>query len=147
MKTKNILSISFIVSFVLMMGCTEQPYFDIPYDENGEVIFTDISEVTSDGLTASDPDFTVNAYFPNAKPGDVMKAEVLKNQVPSWDPEGALQLLPLEGSLKEVTVGGDFTTSVTYTKEEAGLNNVGDVVTIVFSGDTDSGIISITLEP
>ena len=147
MKTKNILSLSFIVSFVIMMGCTEQPYFDIPYDENGEVIFTDISEVTSNGVTASDPDFTVNAYFPNAKPGDVMKAEVLKNQVPSWDPEGALQLLPLEGSLKEVTVGGDFTTSVTYTKEEAGLNNVGDVVTIVFSGDTDSGIISITLEP
>ena len=147
MKTKNILSLSFIVSFVIMMGCTEQPYFDIPYDENGEVIFTDISEVTSNGVTASDPDFTVNAYFPNAKPGDVMKEEVLKNQVPSWDPEGALQLLPLEGSLKEVTVGGDFTTSVTYTKEEAGLNNVGDVVTIVFSGDTDSGIISITLEP
>lgn len=147
MKTKNILSLSFIVSFVIMMGCTEQPYFDIPYDENGEVIFTDISEVTSNGMTASDPDFTVNAYFPNAKPGDVMKAEVLKNQVPPWDPEGALQLLPLEGSLKEVTVGGDFTTSVTYTKEEAGLNNVGDVVTIVFSGDTDSGIISITLEP
>lgn len=147
MKTKNILSLSFIVAFVIMMGCTEQPYFDIPYDENGEVIFTDISEVTSNGVTVSDPDFTVNAYFPNAKPGDVMKAEVLKNQVPSWDPEGALQLLPLEGSLKEVTVGGDFTTSVTYTKEEAGLNNVGDVVTIVFSGDTDSGIISITLEP
>ncbi|MDO6440206.1 hypothetical protein Q4534_22450 [Cyclobacterium sp. 1_MG-2023] len=147
MKTKNILSISFIVSLILMMGCTEQPYFDIPYDENGNVIFTDISEVTSDGVTAADPDFTINAIFPNAKPGDVMEAEVLKNQVPSWDPEGALQLLPLEGSLKEVTVGDDLTASVTYTKEEAGLTNVGDAVTIVFSGDTDSGIISITLEP
>jgi hypothetical protein len=147
MKTKNILSISFIVSFVLMMGCTEQPYFDIPLDENGNVIFTGISEVTSNGVTAADPDFTINAYFPNAKPGDVMKAEVLKNQVPSWDPDGALQLLPLEGSLKEVTVASDLTATVTYTKAEAGLNNVGDAVTIVFSGDTDSGIISITLQP
>ena len=126
MKTKNILSISFIVSFVLMMGCTEQPYFDIPLDENGNVIFTGISEVTSNGVTA---------------------AEVLKNQVPSWDPDGALQLLPLEGSLKEVTVASDLTATVTYTKAEAGLNNVGDAVTIVFSGDTDSGIISITLQP
>ena len=146
MKTKNILSISLIVSFMLMMGCTEQPYFDIPVDENGDVIFTDISEVTSTGVTTADDDFTVFGYFPNAKSGDVMEAEVLKNQVPSWDPDGALQLLPLDGTKKNVTVAGDLTASVTYTKAEAGLVNVGDVITVGFSGPTDSGIIKITLE-
>jgi len=147
MKTKNILSISLIVSFVLMMGCTPQPYFDIPLDENGDVIFTGISEVTSDGVTAADTDFTVDAYFPNAKSGDVMTAEVLKHQEPSWDPGGELQLLPLAGTQKDITVGSELKTSVTYTKAEAGLVNVGDVITVVFSGATDSGIIYITLEP
>ncbi len=131
---------------MLVMGCTEQPYFDIPLDENGNVIFTDISEVTSTGVTIADDDFTVFGYFPNAKSGDVMEAEVLKNQVPPWDPDGALQLLPLDGTKKNATVGGDLKTSVTYTRVEAGLINVGDVVTIVFSGKTDSGIIKITLQ-
>ncbi len=145
MKTKNILTIS-LIAFVLMTSCTDQPYFDIPRDENGNVIFTDISEVTSSGVTTADADFTVDAYFPNAKPGDVMTAQVLKNQVPSWDPDGAMQLLPLSGTEKEITVANDLTTSVTYTKAEAGLNNVGDAITVVFSGKTDSGIIEIRLE-
>ncbi len=145
MKTKNILTIS-LIAFVLMTSCTDQPYFDIPRDENGNVIFTDISEVTSSGVTTADADFTVDAYFPNAKPGDVMTAQVLKNQVPSWDPDGAMQLLPLNGTAKEITVANDLTTSVTYTKAEAGLNNVGDAITVVFSGRTDSGIIEIRLE-
>lgn len=147
MKTKNILSISLIVSFILMMGCTPQPYFDVPLDSNGNVILTGISEVTSTGVTAADTDFTIDAYFPNAKSGDVMTAEVLKHQEPSWDPGGELQLLPFAGSQKDITVGGDLKTSVTYTKAEAGLVNVGDVVTVVFSGATDAGIIEIKLLP
>ena len=146
MKTKNILTVSLIASFILMMGCTDQPYFDIPYDDDGNVIFTGISEVTSPGVTTADDDFTIFAFFPNAKPGDVMVAEVLKPQVPSWDPGGALQLLPLAGTQKNVTVGDDLNTSVTYTKAEASLVNVGDAVTVVFSGATDSGIIEIRLE-
>lgn len=146
MKNKNILTISFIVSYILMMGCTDQPYYDIPRDSNGNVVFTGISEVTSPGVTTADDDFTIFAYFPNAKPGDVMEVEVLKNQVPPWDPDGALQLLPLEGTKKSVTVGDNLKTSVTYTKAEAGLVNVGDAVTVVFSGATDSGIIEIRLE-
>lgn len=144
MKLKYIVS---LISIAVIMSCTDQPYFDIPRDENGDVIFTDISEVTSTGITSADSEFTIHAYFPNAKSGDVMEAQVLKNQVPSWDPGGALQLLPLEGSTKKITVGNDLRTSVTYTKEEAGLINVGDVVTVVFSGDTDSGIIEIRLRP
>ena len=147
MKTKNILSISLIISFILMMGCTPQPYFDIPLDANGDVIFSGISEVTSTGVTVADADFTVDAFFPNAKSGDVMEAELLKRQEPSWDPGGELQLLPLAGTIKSITVGSDLKTSVTYTKAEAGLVNVGDAVTVVFSGATDSGIIQISLVP
>jgi hypothetical protein len=147
MKTKNILSISLIISFVLMMGCTPQPYFDIPYDANGNVIITGISEVTSTGVTVADAGFTVDAYFPNAESGDTMEAELLQRQAPSWDPNGELQLLPLAGTIKSITVGGDLKASVTYTKDEAKLVNVGDAVTVVFSGATDSGIIQITLEP
>ena len=146
MKAKIIISLSLIFSMALMMSCTDQPYFDIPYDENGEVIFSKISVVTSDGATTANESFTVNCYFPNAKSGDTMTAEVLKRQVPSWNPEGALQLLPLGGTQKSITVGGDLKASVTYTRAEAKLTNVGDAVTVVFSGNTDSGIIQIVLK-
>lgn len=146
MKTKNIISLSLIFSLIFMIGCTDQPYFDIPYDENGNVIFSGISEVTADAVTTADTDFTVNCYFPNAKSGDVMTATVLKRQVPSWDPGGALQLLPLAGTEKSITVGGDLRTSVSYTLAEAQLVNAGDAVTVVFAGATDSGIIQIQLQ-
>lgn len=146
MKTKIIISLSLIFTIALMMSCTDQPYFDIPYDENGEVYFTDLSVVTSDGVTTADESFTVDCYFPNAKSGDVMTATVLKRQVPDWDPGGALQLLPIGGTEKSITVGGDFKTSVTYTRVEAQLTNAGDAVTVVFSGATDSGIIQIVLQ-
>lgn len=146
MKAKIIISLSFIVVMALMISCTDQPYYDIPYDENGNVYITDISVVTSDGVTTADDSFTINCYFPNAKSGDVMKATVLKRQVPSWDPDGAEQLLPIDGTEKSITVGSDLKTSVTYTKAEAQLINVGDAVTVVFSGATDSGIIEIVLK-
>ena len=145
MKTKIIRSLTLIFTIGLMMSCTDQPYFDIPY-ENGEVYFSDISVITSDGVTTADASVTIDCYFPNAKSGDVMTSTVLKRQIPSWDPGGELQLIPLAGSEKSITVGGDLKTSVTYTKAEAGLLEVGDEVTIVFSGDTDSGIIVIELK-
>ena len=75
-----------------------------------------------------------------------MVAEVLKAQVPSWDPGGALQLLPLAGTKKNVTISNSLEGSVTYTKTEAGLTDVGDAITVVFSGATDSGIIEVRLE-
>lgn len=145
MKAKIIISLSLIFTIALMMSCTKQPYYDIPYDENGNVIFTDISKITSNGLTTADASFTIDCYFPNAKSGDVMTAQVLKRQAPSWDPNGALQLLPY-GTAKSITVGSDLKTSVTFTKAEAGLVNVGDAITVTFAGATDSGIISITLK-
>lgn len=146
MKAKIIITLSFIAAIAIMIGCTEQPYYDIPYDANGNVYVTEISEVTSTGVTTADESFTINCYFPNAKSGDVMKATVLQQQVPGWNPTGAKQLLPVAGSEKSITVGEDLKTSVTYTKTEANLLNVGDAITVVFSGATDSGIISIVLK-
>lgn len=145
MKTKIIISLSIIITTAFMMSCTEQPYFDIPYDENGNVLITEISEVTSDGVTTADDNFTINGYFPNAQSGDTMTSTVLKRQVPSWDPGGAEQLLPVEGTEKSITVADDHTASVTYSRSEAQLMEAGDAVTIVFSGETDSGIIEIVL--
>lgn len=145
MKAKIIISLSLIFITALMISCsTDQPYYDIPYDENGNVYITKISEVTADVVTTADESFTIYCYFPNAKSGDVMTAQVLKRQVPSWDPNGAEQLLPY-GTPKSITVGSDLKTSVTFTRAEAGLINVGDVITVTFAGATDSGIITITL--
>jgi hypothetical protein len=146
MKAKIIITLSFIAVIAIMIGCTDQPYYDIPYDENGNVYITQISKVTADPVKVGQTSFTINCYFPNAKSGDVMKAVVLQQQVPSWNPTGAKQLLPVAGSEKSITVGSDFKTSVTYTLTEANLLKVGDAITVTFSGATDSGIISITLK-
>ena len=94
MKAKNIITLSLIVAMALVMSCTDQPYYDIPYDANGNVIFSGISKITSTGATEANASFTIDCYFPNAKSGDVITAQVLKRQAPSWDPQGALQLLP-----------------------------------------------------
>jgi hypothetical protein len=89
MKAKIIITLSFIAAVAMMIGCTKQPYYDIPYDANGNVYITKISQVTANPVTSAMTSFTVNGYFPNAKSGDVMKATVLQQQVPSW-----LQLQP-----------------------------------------------------
>jgi len=146
MKAKIIVTLSFIAAIAIMIGCTKQPYYDIPYDANGNVYVTKISQITANPVTTAMTSFTVNGYFPNAKSGDVMKATVLQQQVPSWNPAGAKQLLPVAGSEKSITVGSDFKTSVTYTLKEANLLKVGDAITVVFSGNTDSGIIAIVLK-
>ena len=146
MKANIIIKLSFIAVIALMIGCTDQPYYDIPYDENGNVYITQISKITADPVKIGQTSFTINCYFPNAKSGDVMKATVLQQQVPSWNPTGAKQLLPLAGTEKSITVGSDFKTSVTYTLTEANLLKVGDAITVVFSGATDSGIIQIVLK-
>jgi len=101
MKAKIIITLSFIAAIAIMIGCTKQPYYDIPYDANGNVYITGISKITSTGVTTADASFTIDCYFPSAKSGDVMKATVLQQQVPSWDPTGAKQLLPVAGSEKK----------------------------------------------
>lgn len=146
MKAKITITLSFLAVLAMMIGCTKQPYYDIPYDANGNVYITKISKVTADPVVKGMTTFTVNGYFPNAKSGEVMKATVLKQQVPPWNPSGAKQLLPVAGTEKSITVGSDFKASVTYTLAEAQLINVGDAITVIFSGATDSGIISIVLK-
>ena len=68
-----------------------------------------------------------------------MVSEILKP-----DENGALT--PLSGSKKTLTVDGDLKVSVTYTLQEAELEKIGDFVVVTFAGDTDSGIITVTLE-
>lgn len=140
MRTKTIIQLMLIlVAFI--MSCSEQPYWDYPKDENGEAIITQVSTTTSTGITALDPGFTVNSYLPNAKAGDIMTIDLVKPQVPSWNPGGATQILPITGSQKTATVGADLKIAVTYTKTEAAMVKIGDWVTVTISGATESGIV------
>lgn len=144
MKTKKIILLT-LISVALIMSCTKQPYWDIPKDANGNAIITQVSTTTSAGVTLLDPSFTVTATLPNAKSGDVMTAELVKPQVPSWAPGGATQILPITGTKKDVTVDADLKISVTYTRSEATLVNVNDWVKCTLAGATESGIIRIDL--
>jgi hypothetical protein len=144
MQTKNKKLFFIIGAVVFMMSCTKQPYYDIPTDASGRVVITGVSTATSDGISTLDDKFTVNATFPNAKAGDVMKSELLKLQPP---PQGGTeQLLPLAGTQKSITVGADLKASVTYTRAEAKLINAGDFATVTFAGKTDANIIRVDLK-
>ena len=134
--------IYFLCPLILFFSCQEDDY-SIPRDENGDIIFTDVSTATTTGISSLDDSFTVFAVLPNAKSGDVMAIECLQLQTPSTG--GSDQLLPMDGTQKTVTVGSDLTASVTYTRDEANLVNVGDYVTVTFSGKTDYAIQKVEL--
>ncbi|MGV8137030.1 MAG: hypothetical protein AB2L20_17600 [Mangrovibacterium sp.] len=134
--------IYFLCLLILLFSCREDDY-SIPRDENGDVIFTDVSTTTTTGISTLDDSFTVTAVLPNAKQGDVMTIECLQLQAPSTG--GSDQLLPLDGTQKTVTVGSDLTASVTYTRDEANLVNVDDYVTVTFSGKTDYAIQKVEM--
>lgn len=140
---KTFISKLFIVFILIssLVRCSKQPYYDIPTDENGNIVITDVAKTTSTGITTLDGEFTVTSYLPNAKQGDVMKVELLKLQTPPSG--GAEQLLPLAGTQKEVTLGADLKATVNYTRNEAKLNNVGEYVTITFAGKTDAATYRI----
>ncbi|HOF20606.1 MAG TPA: hypothetical protein PLO24_05080 [Bacteroidales bacterium] len=89
MKAKIIITLSFIAAIAIMTGCTKQPYYDIPYDENGNVYITKISIITSTGVTTADDSFTINCYFPNAKSGDVIRLLFYNSRYPV-----GIQLVP-----------------------------------------------------
>ncbi|PVD52772.1 hypothetical protein DC498_07525 [Terrimonas sp.] len=127
-----------------LWSCTKQPYYEIPTDENGNVVITGVAKTTSDGITTLDDGFTVTSYLPNAKSGDVMKVELLQLQTPSGG--GSQQLLPMAGTQKEITLGGDLTAVVSYTRAEAKLVNAGDYVTVTFSGKTDAATFRVNLK-
>ncbi|MEX2234923.1 MAG: membrane lipoprotein lipid attachment site-containing protein [Cyclobacteriaceae bacterium] len=141
---KKIISLLFIV--VILAGCTEQDYFEIPKDANGNAILTGISSTSTTGISTLDNDFTVTATFATAKPGDVMNVELLQLQIP---PSGGTtkQLLPMAGTQKQVTVGTDLKATVAYTRAEAKLNAATEYVTVVFNGATDYAKVRVDMVP
>lgn len=130
---KRIISLLFITAFIV--SCNNQDNYEIPTDSNGNVLLTTISMATTPGITVLDEQFTVSAYLPNAKSGDVMNIELLKLQIPSGGT--TTQLLPMAGTQKTATVGSDLKATITYTRTEAKLSKVGDYVVVAFSGATD----------
>ena len=137
---KNIIYLLF--ALILIVSCQDET-LELPRDANGNVILTEVSTATSAGVSTLDNGFTVNATLPNAKAGDVMAVECLKLQL---HPEGGNnQLLPLAGTQKTVTVANDLKVSVTYTRDEAKLVNVGDYVTVTFAGVTDYALKRVDL--
>jgi hypothetical protein len=130
---------------MFIISCTEEgDHYPIPRDANGNVILTDISSATTTGISTLDAEFSVTGYLPNAKSGDELTVECLQLQTPSG---GSEQLLPLAGTQKKVTVGGDLKATVSYSRTEAKLNNVGDYVTVTFAGKTDYAVKRVTVEP
>lgn len=127
-----------------IISCNEQAYYEIPLDENGNVLLTGVSSTEGTGISTLDDDFTVTATFATAKSGDVMMVELLQLQFP---PNGgtAKQMLPMAGTQKEVTVGSDLKASVTYTRAQANLSNPGDNVRVIYNGDTDFANASVVM--
>lgn len=143
---KNKKSLLLICSLALMVSCSKQPYWDVPDVVNGVATITDISTASSPGISTLDDNFTVNVTLPNAKAGDVMTVELLKQQIPK-DGGTSTQLLPLEGTQQQVTVADDLTASVTYTKTEAQMTTPGDNVYVSWAGKTESASLVVTLTP
>ncbi|MGQ8338234.1 hypothetical protein ACUNWD_16900 [Sunxiuqinia sp. A32] len=137
--------ISILCVLVIAVSCIEQPYYEIPTDENGNVLLTGVSSTETEGISTLDESFTVTAQFATAKSGDVMNVELLKLQTP---PNGGAtkQLLPLTGTQKTVTVGSDLKASVTYTRQEAQMTQEGDYATVIFAGESDYAKQRVTME-
>jgi hypothetical protein len=128
--------ISLLSLLVLIVSC-KQDLFDVPRDANGNVVYHGVSSTTTLGVSTLDASFTVTATLPNAKSGDIMNVECLQLQIPTGSTSTTKQLLPLTGTQKTATVGADLKASITYTRTETKLVNVGDYVTVTFNGATD----------
>ena len=142
MKNNKLLILAF--SLALMGSCSKQPYWNVPDVHNGVATITGISTATSPGITTLDDKFTVNVTLPNAKSGDVMTVELLKQQIPKSGGTST-QLLPLDGTQQSITVASDLTASVTYTKAQAQMINPGDNVFVSWAGKTESASMVVTL--
>jgi hypothetical protein len=136
--------IFFLSALIFIVSCQDDD-FDIPRDENGNAILTDVSSTTTTGISTLDDGFSVTAYLPNAKSGDEMNVECLQLQY--FELGGNEQLLPLDGTQKTVTVGSDLKATVSYTRNEANLINPGDYVTVSFAGKTDYALQRVELVP
>ena len=138
--------ISIFCVLVSFLSCSEQDYYEIPKDGDGNAILTGISSTTSTGISTLDGSLTVTATLPNAKSGDVMKIELLQLQIPATGGT-TTQLLPMTGTQKEVTVGADLKATVTYTRAEAKLVKASDYVTVIFNGLTDYAKARVDMVP
>lgn len=129
-----------------IVSCTEQAYYEIPLDENGNVLLTGVSSTTGTGISTLDDQFTITATFATAKSGDEMMVELLQLQTP---PGGgsAKQMLPMAGTQQNVTVGSDLTASVTYSRADANLNGPGDNVRVIYNGVMDYAKASVEMVP
>ena len=142
-KMNRFISILFVL--LVITSCNEQAYYEIPLDENGNILLTGVSSTEGSGISTLDDEFTVTATFATAKSGDVMMVELLQLQTP---PEGGAtkQMLPLAGTQKDVTVGSDFKASVTYSRADANLNSPGDIVKVIYNGATDFANAEVKME-
>lgn len=133
-----------IITLIFVLYNCDKDDYAIPTDENGNIIWTGVSSSTTTGISSLDNSFTVEATFATAKPGDVMKVELLQLQTP---PGGGTtnQLLPLEGTQKEVQVDNNLKSTVTYTRDQANLSKVGDYIEVVFNGATDYAKMRVTM--
>ena len=137
---KKIIFLFCLATFII--SCEDDKY-DIPRDEKGNAVLTDVSSTTTKGISTLDNNFSVTAYLPNAKAGDEMIVECLQEQ---YFPEGGNdQLLPLAGTQKKVTVDNALKATVSYSREEANLNKAGDNVTVTFAGKADAAIQKIEM--
>src|SRR5690625_1880511 len=125
-------------------SCTNNPYYEIPTDSDGNPILTEVSSVESSGITTAGESFSVTATLTTARPDDVMVVELLKPQ--PHEASESDQLLPLEGSRKEAIVDSNLPATVTYTRQEADMNQAGDYVEVIFAGATDSAQLRVTME-
>ncbi len=140
---KNKKSLILIGALALMVSCSKQPYWDVPDVVDGVATITGISTATSAGISTLDDNFTVDVTLPNAKAGDVMTVELLKQQIPAGSTSS--QLLPLAGTQQSITVASDLTASVTYTKVQAQMANPGDNIYVSWAGKTESASLVVTL--
>lgn len=134
--------IFFFSALILIMSCQEDE-LDIPRDQNGNAVLTGVSSATTTGISTLDDGFSVTAYMPNAKSGDVMNVECLQLQY--YQAGGNDQLLPLAGTQKTVTIGSDLKATITYTRSETNLNSPGDYVTVSFAGETDYALQRVNM--
>ena len=131
---KHILNIFISSCLALFITCCEQPYYEIPLDEEGNLIITEVSKSFCKGISTLEDEFTINVNFATASPGDVIKVECLNIQIK----EGNEMLLPIVGTQKEITVDNELKAFITYTRSEAELHEVADFVVVTFAGETDS---------
>jgi hypothetical protein len=134
--------IFFLSALIFIISCQEDE-LDIPRDENGNAVLTEVSSATTTGISTLDDEFSVTAHLPNAKSGDIMNVECLKLQYHEAGDNN--QLLPLAGTQKTVTVGSDLKTTVTYSRNETNLNNPGDYVTVSMAGETDYALQRVNM--